>query len=147
MLLSACSAYVPEKVTADGLLAVRRGMTYEEVEALIGPPLCVSSFEDERMSEVDRKFARALVADCGPLQISTISVPANLRGAAKLNLSYAEPSESHTDPNIYLNFKAGHVASVYIKKGDMGICCREDLATGPFYGVGSREVLHDLIGR
>jgi hypothetical protein len=34
------------RVTADGLLTIRPGMTYGEVETLIGPPLCVVAIED-----------------------------------------------------------------------------------------------------
>jgi hypothetical protein len=147
--LSACSvpAHIPEKVTTDGLLAIRRGMTYGEVETLIGPPLCVVSVEDARMSEADKKMVGALVGDCGPLQRTTRSVPAKLCDAVELSLSYAEPRESFTNPNIYLNFKAGRVVGVYIKKDDFGICCMDGLPTSPFYWVGSRELLHKLVGR
>ena len=63
-------------------------------------------------------------------------------------MSYAEPhAKPFTDPNIYVNFGKGRVTSVYIKKDDYGICCMDGLPTSPFYWIGSREVLHRLIGR
>jgi hypothetical protein len=76
-----------------------------------------------------------------------MSVPRPLREAAELSVSYAEPRASFTNPNIYLNFKAGRVASVYIKKDDFGICCMDGLPTSPYYWIGSRKVLQELIGR
>jgi hypothetical protein len=149
VFLSACyvPAHVPDRVTADGLLAIRRGMTYGEVETLIGPPLCVVSVEDARLSEADKKMVGVLVRDCGPSQKATRSVPAKWREAAELSVSYAEPRASATSPNIYVSFKAGRVVGVYIKKDDFGICCMDGLPTSPFYWVGSRELLHDLVGR
>lgn len=125
VVLSACSAYVPEKVTADGLLAIRNGMTYGEVETLIGPPLCVVSIEDARFSDAERNF----------------------REAAELSLSYAEPRASFSNPNVYVNLEVGRVTSVYIKKDDYGICCIDGLPTSPFYSVGGRELLRELVGR
>jgi hypothetical protein len=118
-------------------------MTYEQVESLIGPPLCIVSVEGERLTEAENRMFTA----CGPFQRATRSVPPKLRDAAELSLSYAEPRESFTDPNIYLNFTVGRVVGVYIKKDDFGICCMDGLSTSPFYWVGSRELLHDLIGR
>jgi hypothetical protein len=148
-LVSACSvpAHIPEKVTTDGLLAIRRGMTYAEVETLIGPPLCVVDVDDARLSEADETIVDGLVRDCGPLQRTTTPVPMKLREAAGLSLSYAEPRDSFTSPHIYLNFNAGRVVDVYIKKDGFGICCMEGLPTGPFYWVGSRALLHKLVGR
>ena len=149
VLSGACSisTHVPNQVSADGLLAIQRGMTYEEVESLIGPPLCVVSVEDTQLSEADQELADGLVGGCGPLQRTVKSVPVNLRQAADLSVSYAEPRESLIDPNIYIGFSAGHVVTVYIKKGDLGICCKDGLPGSPFYGRGSRELLHDLVGR
>jgi hypothetical protein len=64
-----------------------------------------------------------------------------------LSLSFAEPRESFTNPNIYVSFRVGRVTSVYIKKDDLGICCMDGLPTSPFYWVGSRELLRELVGR
>lgn len=147
VVLSACSAYVPEKVTTDGLLAIRHGMTYGEVETLIGPPLCVVSIEDAGFSDADKKMADIVVHDCVPSQRTTRSVPPKLREAAELSLSYAEPRASFSNPNIYVNLEVGRVTSVYFKKDDYGICCMDGLPTSPFYWVGSRELLRDLVGR
>jgi hypothetical protein len=82
-------------------------MAYGEVESLVGPPLCVVSIEDARLSEADTKLARALVDDCGPSKESTISIPTNLREAAEFSLSYAEPRESFTNPNSMSNPPVG----------------------------------------
>ena len=147
VVLSACSAYVPEKVTADGLLTIKPGMTYGELETLIGPPVCVVSIEDSSFNEADKKMADAVVRDCVPSQRSTRSVPPKFREAAELSLSYAEPRASFTNPNIYVHLKVGRVAGVYIKKDDYGVCCMDGLPTSPFYGGGSRELLRELVGR
>jgi hypothetical protein len=149
VLSSACSigTYIPTAVTTERLLEIRDEMTYEQVEALIGPPLCVSSIEDDKLSAADTRLAHDLVRSCGPFQRSTTSVPVNLRQAAKLNLSYAEPRESLVDPNIYVNFRGGRVAGIYVKRDDLGICCMNGLDSSPFFGGGSRDALRDLIGR
>ena len=122
-------------------------MTYGEVETLIGPPLCVVSVEDARLSEADKELADAVVRDCVSSQRTTRSVPPKLREAAELSLSYAEPRASFTNPNIYVHLKVGRVTSVYIKKDDYGVCCLDGLPTSPFYGGGSRELLREQVGR
>jgi hypothetical protein len=122
-------------------------MTYRDVESLIGPPLCLVFVSDSRLNDPQKKAAEDLIRDCGPLQRTARPVPPTLTAVAELSLSYAEPRESFTNPNIYVNFKAGHVVSVYIKKDDFGICCMDGLPTSPFYWIGSRQVLRDLIGR
>jgi hypothetical protein len=143
-----CAAYVPPQVTTDGLLAIKNGMSYAEVERLIGPPLCVVAMEDTTLSGNDAKNANELVNSCGPSHKTTTSVPQELRNVQKLSLSYAEPrAKNFTDPNIYVSFSMDAVTSVYIKKDDLGICCMEGLPTSPFYGGGSRETLRELIGR
>jgi len=77
------------------------------------------------------------------------SSSAKVQQADKLTLSYAEPNGSSPlfDPMIYISLTKGGVRSVYIKNGDLGICCLEGLPTSPFYGGGSRELLKQLIGR
>lgn len=60
---------------------------------------------------------------------------------------HGEPRESFSDPNIYVSLNGGAVSSLYIKNDDLGICCMEGLPTSPFYWVGSRELLHELLGR
>jgi hypothetical protein len=47
-------AQIPEKVTTDGVLALEYEMKYAEVEAIIGPPLCIVEVEDNRLSAADR---------------------------------------------------------------------------------------------
>src|SRR4051812_37280502 len=97
VVLTACSAYVPDKVTSDGLLTIRPGMTYGEVETLIGPPLCVVSIKDPKFSKAEKKMADAVVAGCVPSGRTTRSVPPHFREAAELTLSYAEPRASFTN--------------------------------------------------
>jgi len=147
VLLTGCHAYIPEKVTTDGLLAIKKGMTYDEVENLIGPPLCIVAIEDPRFGETDKRVATDLIGGCNPSARTTRSVPQALRKAAQLSVSYAEPRASFMNPRIYLNFKTGHVGSVYIKKDDFGICCMDGLPTSPYYWIGSRKVLQELVGR
>ena len=74
-------------------------------------------------------------------------MPTALRRVAELTLSYAEPRESFTKPNIYVSLRTGRVTAAYIKKDDYGICCMDDLSKSLYYTIGSRKVLHDLIGR
>jgi hypothetical protein len=148
LFFGACSfpTYIPEKVTTDGLLAIRPGMTYTEMENLIGPPLCIVEVEDSKLIDED-KVSAASAQDCRRPWAAR-PVPPRLRNVADLTLSYAEPRGSlFTDPSIYLNLKAGVVRSVYIKKDDFGICCMDGLPTSPFYWIGSRKLLHDLVGR
>jgi hypothetical protein len=148
LFLGACSfpTYIPEKVTTDGLLAIRPGMTYAEMENLIGPPLCVVQVEDSKFNDADK--AAALSAKDCRRPWTARQVPAQLRNVEELTLSYAEPhGGSFTDPSIYLHLTAGAVHGVYIKKGDYGICCKDGLPTSPFYWIGSRKLLHDLVGR
>ena len=33
-------AYIPDQVTTDGLLSLKQGMTYSDIEKLIGAPVC-----------------------------------------------------------------------------------------------------------
>ena len=123
-------------------------MSYAEVEGLIGPPLCVVSIEDSSLSSNDAAHAERLVSSCSSSQKTTASVPPELRKVEKLSLSYAEPrARNFTDPDIYVSLSKDAVTSVYIKKDDFGICCMDGLPTSPFYWVGSREVLKELIGR
>ena len=126
-----CRANIPEKVTADGLLSVKKGMSFNELEKLIGPPLCY-----EEWAGHERCFS------------DPTAVPLKLQ-QANLTLSYTYPSEftPFFEPDIYVSMTKGHVRSVYIKYQDFGICCMEGLPTSPFYWVGSRELLKQLIGK
>jgi hypothetical protein len=146
--LCGCRAYIPPAVTTDGLLAIKKGMTYAEVENLIGPPLCVIEVDTADLTEEDAAIASGLLRDCKQSPKTPTSVPLRLRQAAELSLSYAEPRETlFTDPAIYVHLSNGAVTSVYIKKDDLGICCMEGQPNSPFYWVGSREVLRELVGR
>jgi len=59
-------AYVPEKVTTEGLLAIKKGMTYSQVEALIGPPLCVREFAG--LKDAAGKVTNDYAGDCSRVQ-------------------------------------------------------------------------------
>jgi len=121
-----CRPNIPEKVTTDGLLAVKRGMSYDEMVAVIGHPLCYA----------EKCFGQPTAVPSGFLEADT------------LNLSYSQPSaHPFYDPAIYINITKGSVRSVYIKHQDYGICCMEGLPTSPYYWIGSRELLLELIGR
>ena len=126
-----CRAKMPEKLTADGLLAVKVGMSFSEMEALIGRPLCYW----------DQAGSQSCFSE-------PTDVPIKVRQGDRLTLSYAEPNGSSPffDPMIYISLTKGHVRSVYIKHRDLGICCMEGLPTSPFYGGGSRELLKELVG-
>ncbi len=137
-------------MTTDGLLAIRPGMTYGEVETIIGPPVCIASVSDDAFSPADRKRVDDLVRGCHRMSYWTTPrslVPAHFVDADSLDLSYAEPRESLMDPNIYVSFRRGRVVSVYVKDGDEGICCMDGQPNSPFYWIGSRRLLRDLIGR
>ena len=58
LFIGACSfpTYIPGKVTTDGLLAIRPGMTYAEMENLIGPPLCIVQIEDSQFKVEDAQL-------------------------------------------------------------------------------------------
>jgi hypothetical protein len=122
-----CRPYIPERVTTDGLLAIKPGMPYDQVVAVIGHPLCYA----------------------GSCFGQPTAVPQEFLQARTLNLSYARPSagDPFFSPAIYINLTKGHVEEVYIKHNDYGICCKEGLATSPYYSNGSRELLLELIGR
>jgi hypothetical protein len=155
VVLSACEGYnpfyirahIPDKVTADGLLSLKNGMTYAEVEQIVGPPLCVVEVDDKTLNESDQNMARRLVADCSGKRAA--SVPKNLVNATALVLSYAEPraADPTYDPSIYAHFRGGRFSHLYVKYHDYGICCMDGLPTSPFYWIGSRDLLHKLIGR
>jgi hypothetical protein len=155
LFLGACSfpTYIPEKVTTDGLLAIRPGMTYAEMEDLIGPPLCIVQIEDSQFNVEEAQLndedkAAALSGQACRRPWAARQVPPQLRTVSELTLSYAEPHGSaFTDPSIYIHLSAGVVSSVYIKKDDFGICCKDGLPTSPFYWIGSRKLLYDLVGR
>ncbi|HYM21649.1 MAG TPA: hypothetical protein VEU08_00505 [Vicinamibacterales bacterium] len=142
-------AYVPDRVTTDGLLAIKNGMTYPQVESLIGPPLCARDIQDSTLTSAARAMADDLTRDCYPMRRSTTTaVPPELRDVADLTLSYANANRSWTDLKIYIGFARGKIRSVYIKEDNMGICCQDyGQPTSPFYWIGSREHLRDLIGR
>ena len=41
-------ACIPDQVTTDGLLSLKSGMSYEDVEKIIGPPVCWQAEDAER---------------------------------------------------------------------------------------------------
>ena len=88
-------------------------MTYEEMEAILGPPLCVVAVEDPIMSEAEAAMARELIDDCG-LWGTTRPLPPPLRRAADVKLSYAEPRLQLVGLEIYVYLKAGRVNDVYV---------------------------------
>jgi len=131
MLPAACSPKIPDRVTADGLLALKKGMSYEDVEALVGPPLCV--IEEEPYQP-----------HC---HSEPVSVPAELRNK-RVALSFAENLPWSIHPfKIYVNLANGSLTGVYIKYDDLGVCCMDGLPTSPFYWIGSRDFLRKEIGR
>lgn len=153
-LLSGCHPYVPERVTTDGLLALERGMTYGEVEALVGPPVCVTNAYRTEPTGEEIQTTRAFVDACGP-PWRPMPLPSTLRRES-FSVSYAEP-RTHAKLKIYLHFNRGIFSSLYIKVDNLGICCMahdderargsDGQYTGPFYGSGSRALLYELIGR
>ena len=100
-------AYVPEQVTTDGLLSLTREMTYEQVEAVIGPPLCIYDVEDSALDEAEIELARAIEDDCGPFQTMTRSLPPALRRASRVTLSYGEARRPTRRPANLRSFKVG----------------------------------------
>jgi hypothetical protein len=131
-LSTGCAPKIPETVTTDGLLTLKKGMSYEEVEALVGPPLCVSEH-----GEYYWEYCLSTPS----------SVPEGLRND-KITLSYAEDSRWAVHSlKIYVNLANRHLTNVYIKYDDYGVCCMDGLATSPFYWIGSRDMLRNVIGR
>src|SRR3954470_2796276 len=132
MLPASCSPRIPDNVTTDGLLTLKKGMSYDDIEALIGPPLCVIEEAPYRTR----------------CHGEPVSVQPELRNQ-RITLSYAEASApvSIHPFKIYVNLANGSLTSVYIKYDDFGICCMDGLPTSPFYWIGSRDFLLKHIGR
>lgn len=119
-------------MTTKGLLAIRRGITYDELQGLIGAPICYTIEQHQHC-----------------LGVPT-SLSADIRHSPDGTLSYSRGFAGIVDPDvsIYVRLQRGVVIGpADIKVDDTGICCADGLPTSPFYGGGSRDILAKRLGR
>jgi hypothetical protein len=138
---------VPSRVTTETLLAVKPGMTYEELENTVGPPFC---YQRSGIRQVGEKTFTNHPVLC--FREGATSLPTELR-KADLILHYSKDTWNLFFPRVYISTSGGKVGGVYVKESafydDAGIYSRnEDWARGgKFYAGGSKERLRELLGR
>jgi hypothetical protein len=137
---------VPDRLTADRLMAVRPDMSYADLERILGAPLCYTP--DGRLQVGDHAYA-PLPTVCAPS--GTVAPPASTR-ARGVSLVYARPVRRPRYPRIQVHVRAVRLTSVDVDDfflfDDEGVYnCDAYAPDGQFFGGSSRDTLLRLIGR
>lgn len=139
--------HVADGISATRLMALKAGMSYDAVEALVGPPLCVVEYQLHDPVPGQYREKEVWPSDCATRPLRTTHVPTHLRNLPELMISYAEPRRLYNEPAVLMRFDHGHLELVFIKTSDSDGYRIQGVRDNVIWGVASEERLRQVLGR